>query len=111
MNAFGSTLDQAADAIAAAPSLALACHHTPDGDALGSLLALHHLALANGKESVASWPEPFPVPPHTEFLPGLRLATKPSDFPSEPELMVTFDCGSIGRLAELGDAARRAQQL
>src|SRR3954454_23367592 len=107
----GATLDQAAAAIASAPALALACPHTPDGDALGSLLALHHLALANGKESVASWPEPFPVAPHYEFLPGLDLATKPSDFPPEPDLMVTFDCGSIGRLAELGDAARRAHQL
>ncbi len=103
----GSTLDQAAAAIAAAPSLALACHHTPDGDALGSVLALHHLALANGKQSVASWPEPFPVAPHYEFLPGLDLATKPADFPAEPDLMVTFDCGSIGRLAELGEPARR----
>src|SRR5215217_2207081 len=89
MNAFGSTLDQAADAIAAAPSL----------------------ALANGKESVASWPEPFPVAPHYEFLPGLDLATKPVDFPAEPDLMITFDCGSIGRLAELGESARRAHEL
>jgi phosphoesterase RecJ-like protein len=107
----GSTLDQAAAAIAAAPALALACHHTPDGDALGSVLALHHLALANGKESVASWPEPFPVAPHYEFLPGLELATKPADFPAHPDLMVTFDCGSIGRLAELGGPARRAHEL
>jgi phosphoesterase RecJ-like protein len=106
-----STLDRAADAIAAAPSLALACHHTPDGDALGSMLALHHLALAHGKHSVASWPEPFPVAPHYEFLPGLDLTTKPADFPEEPELMVTFDCGSIGRLAELGEPARRAHEL
>jgi phosphoesterase RecJ-like protein len=107
----GSTLDQAAAAIAAAPTLALACHHTPDGDALGSVLALHLLALANGKESVASWPEPFPVAPHYEFLPGLDLATKPGDFPSHPDLMVTFDCGSIGRLAELGGPAGNAREL
>ena len=109
--ALGSTLDQAADAIAAAPSLALACHHTPDGDALGSMLALHHLALAAGKHSVASWPEPFDVPPHYTFLPGLDLTTKPADFPAQPELMVTFDCGSLGRLAELAPAAQRATQL
>ena len=106
-----SALEEAAAAIASAPSLALACHHTPDGDALGSMLALHHLALAAGKQSVASWPEPFDVPPHYAFLPGLELTTKPADFPPEPDLMVTFDCGSIGRLAELGEPARRAHQL
>ncbi len=106
-----SPLDEAAAAISSAPSLALACHHTPDGDALGSMLALHHLALAAGKQSVASWPEPFPVAPHYTFLPGLDLATKPADYPTHPGLMVTFDCGSIGRLAELGQAARNAGQL
>ncbi len=106
-----TALDEAAAAIASAPSLALACHHTPDGDALGSMLALHLLALAAGKESVASWPEPFPVAPHYTFLPGLDLATKPADYPSHPEMMVTFDCGSIGRLGELGEAARNARQL
>jgi phosphoesterase RecJ-like protein len=106
-----STLDRAAAAIAAAPSLALACHHTPDGDALGSMLALHHLALAAGKQSVASWPEPFDVPAHYTFLPGLDLTTKPADFPVQPDLMVTFDCGSLGRLGELAPAAQRARQL
>lgn len=111
MSALGSTLDQAADAIAAAPSLALACHHTPDGDALGSMLALHHLALAAGKHSVASWPEPFDVASHYTFLPGLDLTTKPADFPGEPDLMVTFDCGSLGRLGELAPSAQRAHEL
>jgi len=111
MTPLSSTLDRAADAITAAPSLALACHHTPDGDALGSMLALHHLALVAGKQSVASWPEPFEVPPHYTFLPGLDLATKPADFPSAPDLMITFDCGSIGRLGELGPPAQRAKQL
>ena len=111
MSLFGSTLDQAADAIAAAPSLALACHHTPDGDALGSMLALHHLALVAGKQSVASWPEPFDVPAHYTFLPGLDLTTKPADFPYEPDLMMTFDCGSLARLGELAPAAQRARQL
>ncbi|HEX2046671.1 MAG TPA: DHH family phosphoesterase [Acidimicrobiales bacterium] len=106
-----SALDEAAAAIASAPSLALACHHTPDGDALGSMLALHMLALAAGKQSVASWPEPFDVAPHYSFLPGLELAAKPADYPTHPDVMVTFDCGSVERLAELGQAARNARQL
>ncbi len=106
-----SALDEAAAAIAAAPSLALACHQSPDGDALGSMLALHLLALAAGKESVASWPEPFEVAPHYAFLPGLELVTKPADYPPHPDIMVTFDCGSIERLGELGEAARNAGQL
>jgi phosphoesterase RecJ-like protein len=106
-----SELDRAAEAIASSPSLALACHELPDGDALGSMLALAHLAEANGKEVVASWPEPFQVAPHYDFLPGLDKVTKPKDFPPEPELMITFDCGSLGRLGELAGPARAARQL
>ena len=51
-----SDVDAAASAIEACASIALACHVSPDGDALGSMLALHHLCLAAGKRSVASWP-------------------------------------------------------
>jgi phosphoesterase RecJ-like protein len=75
------------------------------------MLALHHLALVAGKQSVASWPEPFEVPSHYTFLPGLDLTTKPADFPVEPDLMMTFDCGSLSRLGELAPAAQRAHQL
>src|SRR5437763_1206761 len=41
-----SDVDAAASAIDACASIALACHVSPDGDALGSMLALHHLCLA-----------------------------------------------------------------
>ncbi len=103
-----SDLDRAAEAISSAGSLALACHVAPDGDALGSMLALHRLSLAAGKEAVASWPEPFVVGPHYTFLPGLEAATKPADFPAAPDVMVTFDCGSLDRLGELAGPAQAA---
>ncbi len=106
-----SELDRAADAISAARSIALACHQTPDGDALGSMLALAHLAIREGKHVVASWPEPFVVAPHYDFIPGLDLVSKPVDFPSEPEVMITFDCGSLARLGELADVAQAASEL
>lgn len=100
-------LQAAADLIRSHDRLALACHVSPDGDALGSMLALHHLALAQGVASVASWGEPFVVAPHYQFLPGLDLVTKPADYPEEPDVMVTFDCGSIRRLGELAPVAAR----
>ena len=104
-------LDRAADVIRGAESVALACHVGPDGDALGSMLALHHLCLAYGKPSVASWPEPFVVAPHYRYLPGLDLAVKPDEFPVAPEVMLTFDCGSLDRLCELGRSATAAREL
>src|SRR3954464_303188 len=104
-------LERAAAAIEQAPLVALACHVTPDGDALGSMLALHLLGRSQGKSSVASWPEPFVVAPHYTYLPGLDTVTKPNDFPDAPAVMVTFDCGSLDRLNELAEPAREAGEL
>ncbi|MBA3654907.1 MAG: bifunctional oligoribonuclease/PAP phosphatase NrnA [Actinobacteria bacterium] len=104
-------IDRAVAVINEADSLALACHVGPDGDALGSMLALHHLCRAHGKASIASFPEPFVVAPHYTFLPGLDTITKPADFPAAPEVMITFDCGSLDRLGGLATPAQAAGEL
>ena len=46
-----------------------------------------------------------------DFLPGLDLTTKPQDFPAEPDVMVTFDSGSIDRLGDLAASALAAKEL
>src|SRR5437762_13846753 len=104
-------LERAAEVIERSPLVALACHVTPDGDALGSMLAMHLLCRSQGKSSVASWPEPFVVAPHYTYLPGLDSGTKPADFPHAPLVMATFDRGSRDRLHEPADPARRAGEL
>src|SRR5437764_12212877 len=104
-------LERAAEVIERSPLVALACHVTPDGDALGSMLAMHLLCRSQGKKSVGSWPEPFEVAPHYTYLPGLDAVTKPADFPEAPAVMVTFDCGSLDRLNELAEPARDAGEL
>lgn len=104
-------LERAAELVRGARSLALACHRFPDGDALGSLLAMHHLARDHGIPAIASWSEPFALPGHYDFLPGADQAVKPIDFPDEPDVMIVFDCGSIDRLGDLQPAARAAHEL
>lgn len=104
-------LDRAAAAISSSESIGLVCHVAPDGDALGSMLALHHVLRARGQGSVASFPTPFVVAPHYRELPGLELLTPPDEFPAAPDLVVTFDCGSSNRLGDLEGAARRAREL
>ena len=101
--------DEAVAAIRGAGTVALACHVGPDGDALGSLLALGLGLRDLGKPVVASWSEPFRVPPQYAFLPGLELLSPPSGFPEEPEVLVTFDTGSLDRLGTLAGAAERAR--
>jgi phosphoesterase RecJ-like protein len=104
-------LAKAAKIVADAPTVALACHVSPDGDALGSMLGLFHVLRAAGRDVVASFPNPFVVAPHYRELPGLDLLTPPSAFPTEPDVMLTFDCGSFGRLGDLEPAARAANEL
>jgi len=100
-----AALDRAAALVAGPDELLLTCHQAPDGDALGSTLALHHLCRSQGRLSQATWSEPFEVAPHYRFLPGLELCTKPADIPEEPPVVVTFDCGSLARLGDLVEPA------
>jgi phosphoesterase RecJ-like protein len=106
-----AAMTRAVELIADAPVVALACHVSPDGDALGSMLALHHSLRAAGRTSIASFPTPFIVAPHYRELPGLDTLTPPGDFPAEPDVMVTFDCGSMARLGDLEPAAKAAREL
>lgn len=105
-----SIIERAADAIAGADSIALACHVGPDGDALGSMLGLAIASAHAGKEVSASFGSPFSVPPSLSFL-RADLLVSPQDFPVSPELMVVLDAGSTERLGELGSNASEAGTL
>ncbi len=111
MSGVEEELRRAARVIDEAREIALVCHVNPDGDALGSLLGLFHVLRAAGRPVVGSFPPPFVVGPHYRELPGLDLLTKPDDFPREPDVVVTFDSGSFGRLGELEPFVRAAREL
>jgi bifunctional oligoribonuclease and PAP phosphatase NrnA len=104
-------LARAAAVVQSADQITLACHVNPDGDALGSMLGLFHVLRGAGRDVVASFPPPFIVAPHYRELPGLDLLTKPEDFPAAPDVMLTFDCGSLDRLGGLAPAASAAGEL
>ena len=104
-------LATAAALISGASCVALACHVAPDGDALGSMLALHHVLRAGGRDSVAGFAGDQVTGPHYRELPGLELLADPLDYPAEPEIMVTLDCGSLGRLGDLAISAKAAKEL
>ncbi len=106
-----ASLATAAELIAEADQVALACHVNPDGDALGSMLGLMHVLRAAGRDVVASFPPPFCVAPHYRDLPGLDLFVRPEAFPRDPDVLITFDCGSLNRLGDLEPAAKAAREL
>jgi len=89
--------------------IVITCHKSPDGDALGSTLALCHVLRRLGKDAVVVTPD---MPPKAlEFIPGLRdlvVFTKHElrarHVLNEAQLLFCLDFNSmkrIDRLAEL----------
>jgi bifunctional oligoribonuclease and PAP phosphatase NrnA len=76
---------------------ALATHEHPDGDALGSLVAMHELLIALGKDSVMYVsPEDLPLPEEYEmFLLDGAIHAPPPDIAERT--VVFLDCGNIDR--------------
>lgn len=109
---------EAVDVLSHAEAVALACHVDPDGDALGSMLALQRCLESLGIDTTASWGTndadgdgELAVPPQYAFLPGLDRLVTPEHFPASPEVMVAFDTGAAERLGSLWSAADRASTL
>jgi phosphoesterase RecJ-like protein len=75
----------------------LTTHEGPDGDALGSLLALHHILGQLGKDSVMFLAaKEFPLPVEYQFLPLTDVFHEP---PADvvDRTLVFLDCGNIDR--------------
>jgi phosphoesterase RecJ-like protein len=108
---YTTALDRAAKVIDAADRVTLLCHMNPDGDALGSMLGMHHALRAAGRASVASFPEPFVIAPHYRDLPGLDLLTPPTELAADAAVVITFDCGALGRLGNLRAIGEQAHEL
>jgi phosphoesterase RecJ-like protein len=105
--------DAAVAALQAAGEICLACHVRPDGDALGSMLAVAQALRVRGRARViASFgDQPFVVPRSLRFLPGADLLSPPGAVPARPEVMVTFDVSSVDRLGVLAGRAAAAGAL
>ncbi|HSK97559.1 MAG TPA: bifunctional oligoribonuclease/PAP phosphatase NrnA, partial [Euzebyales bacterium] len=109
---------EAVDVLSRADTVALACHVDPDGDALGSMLALQRCLESLGIKTTASWGtagddvgNELAIPPQYSFLPGLDALVTPEHFPARPAVMVAFDTGAAERLGSLRSAADAADTL
>lgn len=123
--------DRAVAVLSSSPEVALACHVDPDGDALGSMLALRRLLDGRGVRTAASWGATvaqapagrvtaprgdggegtLTVPPQYTFLPGLQALTAVAGFPAAPDVLVCVDTGTPDRLGSLRRAARAAHTV
>jgi bifunctional oligoribonuclease and PAP phosphatase NrnA len=93
-----AVLAEAADARA---TVVLAGHVQPDADALGSMLALAEGLRRCGARVLATFPDPFTLPASLGWLPGAEGLVPSSAVPGTPDVFVSLDAASPGRLGEL----------
>jgi bifunctional oligoribonuclease and PAP phosphatase NrnA len=94
---------------AAGGRVLLICHVNPDGDALGSMLAVGLGLRRMGVRDVqATFPGPPDVPEPFRGLPGLELLVPADQAHREPDLVMCFDAASASRLGDLADRLDRA---
>lgn len=92
-----ATRAQVLDEIRGADKFLLGTHENPDGDALGSLVAMHQILVALGKDSVMFMDaDEFPLPYEYRFfsLEGL-VSIPPPDL--RERTIILLDCGNIDR--------------
>ena len=90
--------DATVEALAVGERFLLTTHEGPDGDALGSLLALHETLLQLGKDSVMFLAEKeFPLPVEYRFLAVQEVLHEPPADLAE-RTVVFLDCGNIDRM-------------
>jgi bifunctional oligoribonuclease and PAP phosphatase NrnA len=93
-----SDLDVVAAEIRAGDRFLLTTHENPDGDALGSLLAMHRILEALGKDSVMFLAaKEFPLPVEYRFLPLEEVFHEPPADIAD-RVVIFLDCGNIDRM-------------
>src|ERR1700710_1238831 len=93
-----TSLDQTVDALRSDERFLLTTHEGPDGDALGSLLAVHHILTQLGKDSVMFLDaKEFPLPVEYRFLPLEEVFHEPPADLAD-RTVIFLDCGNIDRM-------------
>ncbi|WP_036503369.1 MULTISPECIES: DHH family phosphoesterase [Nocardia] len=105
MTAVTSSADPAAavEVLAAARSVTVLCHVQPDADTVGSGLALAQVLHRRGVPVQVSFAEPAELPASMRSLPGVEYLVPAGQVAAQVDVLVTVDCGSVGRLGALAD--------
>ncbi|MDY0087629.1 MAG: DHHA1 domain-containing protein [Coriobacteriia bacterium] len=93
-----------------ASSVAVCAHVKPDGDAIGSVLALTLALKDAGIPAVPVLADAGEPPPSYEFLPGFGLYVSASQLDT-PEVFVALDTPNLERLGCAADLARGASTV
>jgi phosphoesterase RecJ-like protein len=105
-----SQIHKAAEVLGAAETIVSMGHVGPDGDALGSMLAVAAAAANAGKTAWATFGEPFVVGRQYRFL-DTSLLEPPGKIPDEVDVAVVVDTSVPERLGSALPIAERAKAV
>lgn len=92
-------IDKAAEVLVNGQTFIVTTHLNPDGDAIGSMLAMVHLLRAQGKQALAFHSDPVPGP--YRFLEGVDEITSDVNTPGPFDVLVVVDVGERERIPEI----------
>jgi phosphoesterase RecJ-like protein len=99
-----------AAAVTAARTIVTVGHVGPDGDALGSMVALARSARLTGRAAWATFGEPF-VMPHTLRFLDAEVVEHPAGVPAAFDLLVVVDCAEQSRLGSAAPLVKQAGKV
>ncbi|MGA2542964.1 MAG: DHH family phosphoesterase [Verrucomicrobiota bacterium] len=108
MKSHPKIIDRILEKVRESQTICVGGHIRPDGDCIGSQLALTLALRRQGKE-VACWNED-PLPQKYAFLDPGHVVQKPRGSP-EFDLVIALDCASFERLGSVGPAVEHRKQL
>jgi phosphoesterase RecJ-like protein len=91
-------MDPIVQSIKAASRILVASHKDPDGDAVGSLLAMGLAFIRLGKQTTLY--NASPIPAVYQFLPRVSLIQSRLEAPQAYDAAVILDCGDLPRVGE-----------
>lgn len=105
-----SELRAAIEAFRSADSILITSHTNPDGDAIGTMLALRHFLDALGVKTVKCVCHD-PVPARYKFLPGAESVVTPNALAGDFDLGVIVDVSEFDRVGDAADLMRELPTL
>lgn len=108
-----ASFDQISELVERAETIVICAHTSPDGDAIGSGLALAELIERAwpGKRVTNLLADSEVVPRTYRFLPGADRFVQPPDYAGTPDLFFCVDLSQPGRLNEARPVLERARTV
>ena len=101
--------DEIAEVIHSSTTFLITSHVRPDGDALGSELALYHVLRGMGKDAVVYNQDTTPAV--YEFLPGAKAIVHSLDAVDGFDAVFVLDCSDISRVGDEQDKIGSIQKI